>query len=143
MNKICTDELVAAAWLKSASGLAGIDVGLSPVLLLAKWATGAFIHVSAAPLGLPPNPNYPIHNPRIIVHCWAAPKDFETAAITAQLVRAATYATDSARNVSMPVRGYNDATVIAVQTVAEPTRVDGPDPDSLARYDIPILMEWY
>lgn len=138
----CTDELVGIAWLKSVPALSGVDVATNPADM-SRWSSNTFIHVEVTPLGLPPHAYFPGHGPRILVHCLAAPKKYSIAANTAQLVRQATYAVDSARVVAMPISGYETARVIAVSALNEPIRVEGPAPDSLARYDIALLLEWY
>lgn len=148
---LATDEAVAVAWLKSVGGLSGISVATT-LASEENWGVrnDAFIQVRVSPLGTAPHPYFPSHSPRIIVSCWAQPKKWTNAAQVAQIVRAATYTSESAREVTIPpikdhgniVAQYPAVRVLAVQLLSEPQRVPGETAESKARYDVPILLEW-
>jgi hypothetical protein len=147
----CTSELVCLAWLKSSEGLEDIPAATNLPSEVANWTTSVFIQVSTSPLGLPPHQNFPFRGPRFLLKCWGrTPKCLSAANQVAELIRSATYAFDAARVVEIPpvishgsvVNTYDTATVILAQTMGEPSRVTG-DPANLARYDIPILLEYY
>lgn len=133
-----TDASVAVAWLKSCPSLAGVSVATTLAANTA-WAGPTFAQVTESPLGVPPHPNFPSHNPRIIVNCWGKVKRWADAGDLAQLVRAETYRISSARIVQ--IAGYVDVRVMSVQTLSEPIRITG-DPNSLSRYSITLGFEW-
>lgn len=136
----CTDELVAIAWLKTVPELSNVPVATT-LAAQANWGNSpTFLQVFSSSLTAP-SAYFPSHVSRILVSCWAKPKRWADAADLSQLVRAATYSQDSAREVAMHVQGYSTAAVLSVQTLSEPVRVTG-DTNQLARYDITIGMEW-
>lgn len=146
---LATDELVGIAWLRTITALDGIPIstslaggegGAAPL-----WqSTGkrAYVQVAVAPLGLPPDPYFPAHRPRLVCSCWALPKRWGTAAQVAQQIRAASYDPTLSDVVLAIADGYEQVRVAGVQVMAEPTRVPGGDVAELARYDVPLLVEW-
>lgn len=133
-----SDALVACGWLKSCPTLIGVSVATTLAANTA-WGGPTFVQVTESPLGIPPHPNFPSHNPRIIVGCWGKVKRWADAADLAQLVRAETYRISSSRVVH--ISGYVDVRVMSVQTLSEPIRITG-DPNSLAHYSITLGFEW-
>lgn len=133
-----TDELVACAWLKTCPLLSGVSVATT-LAAQTTWDGPTFIQVESSPLGVPPHPNFPSHNPRIMANCWARPKRYADAGDLAQLIRSETYRLSSAR--VLHINGYADVRIMSVQILEEPTRITG-DPNSLARYSFPLHMEW-
>lgn len=142
-----TDELVAWAWLKSAPLLDGIGCGTSLPQTngksdVSRWGSNVFAQVTLSPLSPPPHPEFPSHTPRIVVSCWAAPKQWSDAADLAQQIRLETRRRwNGSRVVTLPLSGYDTAKVLAVSYLAEPARITG-DPNNFARFDIPLQFEW-
>lgn len=138
-------ELVAVAWLSTATGVPAGGVATTLPADNSTWAASGFVQVTAAPGGSA-NVDVPLRRPILTIDCWANNPNsgrppWGKAAYLAETVYAAFYDTQAIpRDLTLPA-GYPGARVLSAVPLGEPRRLRS-DPSSYARFGFDAVLHW-
>lgn len=138
-------ELVAVAWLSSATGIEAGQVATTLPSDAAAWETNGFVHVVGA-VGGSPQLDYALREPVVQVDAYAVnlssgKPPWGKAASLMELLVAATYDEAGLQRVLTLRPGYPQARVLTAHLMSEPRRMPGDDA-SFARFQADFVLHW-
>jgi hypothetical protein len=147
-----TTELVARAWLRTASGFSAAMVDTRLPRDASSWADSGFVTVgnglappAGAVVGGSIQPHCYVREPVVSIHAWAVHPSsgrppWNRANYLAELVAAACEDKDSMQRLLTLPAGYHSARVLSAHC-PEPRRMPG-DEGAYAHYQIDLVMHW-
>jgi hypothetical protein len=138
-------ELVAVAWLSSASGIEAGQVATTLPAAGGAWADNGFLHVVGA-VGGSPQMYYALREPVVQIDAYAVnvssgKPPWGKAASLMELVVAATYDEAGLQRVLTLRPGYPQARVLTAHFASEPRRMPSDDA-SYARFQADLALHW-
>lgn len=138
-------ELVAVAWLSSATGIEAGQVATTLPSDTAAWETNGFVHVVGT-VGGSPQLDYALREPVVQVDAYAVnpgsgKPPWGKAASLMELLVAATYDEAGLQRVLTLRPGYPQARVLTAHFMSEPRRMPN-DESSFARFQADLVLHW-